>query len=218
MSLEAQREVLSTDRNKVWNFSKVKCNTKFAMSNDCRAHLWEIPLGVGQCSASRGRKVFQTPCWRTVATAFGAGVCIREKCVCVCVCVSLSLSFSLSHYLTLSFSLSLCVCVCVCVCVFKLFVAWRSTKGQREVPKDTHIHTQHTTHTQSSTHTHIHIHIHTWNIQTWHDSFRHNAFTYASWLIHTCNMTHSQFTWLIEHSNVTLLAHVCDVTHAYIYG
>jgi len=114
---EISCEVLSTDRNKVWNFSKAKCNTQFALSNDSRAHLWEISIGVGQCSTSRGRNVFQTPFWRTVATAFGAGVCVREKCVCVCVCVSLSLSFFFSLSLSFFLALAVCVCVRVCVCV-----------------------------------------------------------------------------------------------------
>jgi len=45
----------------------------------------------------------------------------------------------------------------------------------------------------------------------WHESFIH-----VTWLIHTCDMTHS-YMWHDSFIHVTWLFHTCDMTHSYMW-
>jgi len=59
----------------------------------------------------------------------------------------------------------------------------------------------------------------------WHDSFMcvwHDWFICATWLAHSCDMTHSSVIWLIRvwHDSftcVTWLIHMCDVSHSCVW-
>ena len=59
----------------------------------------------------------------------------------------------------------------------------------------------------------------TWLIHTCdmtHSYMWHDSFIYATWLIHTCDMTHS-YMWHDSFIYVTWLIHICDMTHSYVW-